>query len=120
MDGGRVGRSWCMRVVGRWFGGGRDGGGGRYACRMKPAGWSHVGRCRSTSKMRADTLMTTLSRCGSLGSVEPELVGLQGKALTRDAMLLSMQPVGYTLFYTLCYTLYTLCYSMVLHGLVDV
>ena len=35
------------------------------------------------SVMTPDTL---LSRCAALGRVEPELVGLHGKALARDAM----------------------------------
>ena len=49
-------------------------------------GWSPVGRCQSTSRVRGDTLMTQPSRYAALGGVEPELVGLTGKALTRDVM----------------------------------
>ena len=48
-------------------------------------GWSHDGRCRNISKVSGDTLMTLPSRCEALGSVEPEFVGLPGKALTLDA-----------------------------------
>ena len=69
-----------------WFGGGRDGGGGWYACGTKPVGWSHVVRCQNTSRARGDTLVAPRSRCSALGRVEPELVGLPGKALTRDLM----------------------------------
>ena len=47
--------------------------------------WSHAGRCRSTSRVRGDTL-TSPSRCAALGRVEPEFVVLSGKVLTRDAM----------------------------------
>ena len=43
--------------------------------------WSDVGRCRNTSRVRGDT-----SRCAALDKVEPELVGLPGKDLARDAM----------------------------------
>ena len=45
-----VGGCWYMYVVSHGYvglGGGRDGGGGWYACWMKPRGWSHVGRCQS-------------------------------------------------------------------------
>ena len=40
------------------FGGGRDGGGGLYACGTKPTDCPNVGRCQSTSQVRSDTLMT--------------------------------------------------------------
>ena len=33
------------------LGGSSDGGGGWYACGTKPMGWSHVRRCRSTSRV---------------------------------------------------------------------
>ena len=52
------------------------------------SGGSHVERCRNTSRVRGDILMTpdhTLSSCAALSSVEPKLVGLQGMALTWDA-----------------------------------
>ena len=50
-------------------------------------GWTHAGRCRSTSRVRGDTLMmiTPPSRCAAQGKVEPELVGLPENAITRDA-----------------------------------
>ena len=41
-----------------WVGRGRDVGGGWYACRTKPGGWSHVGRRWSISRVQGDTLMT--------------------------------------------------------------
>ena len=46
-------------------------------------GWPHVGRCRSVFEVRGDTLITPLSGCAALGRVEPELVGLPGKAFSR-------------------------------------
>ena len=59
---GRVSHSWCMCVVSHGncgLGGGRVGGGGWYACGTKSGGGgSHVERCRSTSRVRGDTLMT--------------------------------------------------------------
>ena len=61
VEGGRVSHSWCMWAVGTVngrLGEGRDGGGEWYACGPKPRGWSHVGRSRSTSWVRGDTLMT--------------------------------------------------------------
>ena len=61
MGDGRVIHSWWMGAVSHGyggFGGGRDGGGGRHACGTKLGGWSHVRRCRSTSRVRYDTLMT--------------------------------------------------------------
>ena len=41
------------------LGGGRDGG-GDWRCMQDKArsGWSHVGRCQSTSTVRDDTLMS--------------------------------------------------------------
>ena len=45
VEGGRVSQGWCMCVVSHGYGGlggGRDGGGGRYACGTKPRGWLHV------------------------------------------------------------------------------
>ena len=38
----------------------RNGGGGLYACVTKPRVWSHVGMCRSTSRVRDDTQMTSV------------------------------------------------------------
>ena len=52
MEGGRGNHSGCMFVVGIGYGGlggGRNGGGGCYACGTKPGSvWSHVGRCQGT------------------------------------------------------------------------
>ena len=51
-------------------------------------GWSNVGRCRSTYRLRGDILMTpdhTSSQYAALGRVESKLFGLFCKALTRDA-----------------------------------
>ena len=51
-------------------------------------GWSHVGRCLSTFRMRGDTLMTRItppSRCVAQGRVEQELVGHPGMTLAWDA-----------------------------------
>ena len=51
----------------------------------------HVGKsqgvvtCRSTSRVRGDTLITPPSRCTALGRVEPELIGVPGKVLIQDA-----------------------------------
>ena len=59
--GGRVSHSWCLCVVGHGYGGldgGRDGGGGWYVCGTKSGSWSHVGRSRSTSRVRGDALMS--------------------------------------------------------------
>ena len=50
-----------MCVVGHSYGGvggGRDGGVGGLTCGIKPMGWSHAGRCRSTYRVRADIVMT--------------------------------------------------------------
>ena len=58
---GRVSHSWSICVVGHFYGGlgvGRYGGGGWDACGTNPRGWSHVGRCRSTFRVRGDTPMT--------------------------------------------------------------
>ena len=60
VEGGRVSHSLCMCVVSRGYGGlggGRDGGGGWYACGTTSGGWSYVGKCLSTSRVRSDTLM---------------------------------------------------------------
>ena len=49
--------------------------------------WSHVGRCRSTSRLpifEVKTLMTpdyTVLRCTALGRIESDLVGLKGNVL---------------------------------------
>ena len=56
--------------------------------RQCQGGWSHVGRCRNTPRVRGDALMlpiTSPSWCAVQGRVEPELVGLQGEVLTWDA-----------------------------------
>ena len=61
LEDGRVSDSWCMCVVGHGYDGlgrGRDEGGGWYACETKQGAWSHIARCRSTSRVRGDTLMT--------------------------------------------------------------
>ena len=60
VEGGRLRHNGCMFVVSHGyggFGGGRFADDGWYACGIKP-GWSHVDRCRSTSRVRFDTLMT--------------------------------------------------------------
>ena len=84
VEDGRVSHTWCICVVYHGYSrldGGRDGGGGWYACGTKPWGWLHVERCRITSRVRGDALMTH----AALGMVEPKLVSLVGKVLTRDA-----------------------------------
>ena len=48
------GVSWCMCVVSHAYGGlggGMDGVSGWYAWETKSRGWSHVGRCWSTSRV---------------------------------------------------------------------
>ena len=67
-----------MAMVG-WVGAGMVVVGGMHAGQSHGR-WPHVGRCRSISWVRGDTLMTPVSRCSSLGWVELELVGLPGKA----------------------------------------
>ena len=93
------------------LGGDRNGGGEWYACGLSQGGWSHVWRCRGTSRVRDDTLMTpdhTLSWCAALGRVEPELVGLPGKALARDStrwLLFVVHAAGFlhsVVLYILC------------------
>ena len=45
VEGGRVSHSWCMCVVSHGyggFGGGRDGGGGLYACGTKHKGAGRI------------------------------------------------------------------------------
>ena len=59
VEGGRFSHSWCMCVISHGY----DGFGGMKVMDGKHAGqflggWSHVGRCRSTSRVRSDTLMT--------------------------------------------------------------
>ena len=61
-EGGRVSHSWCMRVVSHGYGG--LGGAGIEVVDGMHAGkshrdWSHEGRCRSISRVRGDTLMTS-------------------------------------------------------------
>ena len=49
--------------------------------------WSYVGSCRSTFRIQGDTLMTpdhTAVQVCSSGYGRAKLVGLPGKALTRD------------------------------------
>ena len=99
-EGGRVSHSWCMCVVSHGNGGGMDVIGGWNACGSKQGmwlvdvgqclgGWSHVGRCPSTSQVQSDIpmtpdhtghLITPPSWCAALGRVESKLVGLHGKA----------------------------------------
>ena len=62
VEGGRVSHCWCMCIVSHGYGGlggGKDEGGGWYACGIKPWGWTNVGRCRSISRVRGDKLMKT-------------------------------------------------------------
>ena len=86
VNGGRVSQSWCMCVVRHGYGvlgGGRDEGGGLYAS------GSHVWRCQITSRVRGNSMMTSItppSKCAALCRVESVLSGLHEKALTRDAM----------------------------------
>ena len=50
--------------------------------------WSHIGRCRSSSVCGVKTQMLpnyTTFQMRSSGRAELELVGLKGKALSRDA-----------------------------------
>ena len=91
MEGGQVIHSWCIGVVNHGYGV-LDGAGMEVVNGMH-AGlsqwcWSHVGRFRSTSRVRGDTLMkpghTAVQVCCSLGRIEPELVGFPGKALSLD------------------------------------
>ena len=56
--------------------------------RDKTRGWSHFRRWMSSSRVQCDTLMTPMtppSKFAALSRVESELVGLPGKAFTRDA-----------------------------------
>ena len=61
MEGGQVSHSWYMYVVSHGDGGlvgaGMDVVDGMCSG-QSPEGWSHVGRCRSMSRVRGDTLMT--------------------------------------------------------------
>ena len=61
VEGVRVSHSWCMCVVshgyGRLVGAGMEVVDGMHAGRSQGC-WSHVVRCRSTSRVRGDTLMT--------------------------------------------------------------
>ena len=57
------------------LGGGRDRGGGWYACGAKPGGWSHVKRFWSISLVQGDILMTPdHTDINFLHGVESELV----------------------------------------------
>ena len=60
VNGGRVSHSWCMCVVSHGYGG-LDGEeievvDGIHAEQIQ--GWSHDGRCRSTSRLRGSALKT--------------------------------------------------------------
>ena len=83
LEGGQISHSWCMYVVSHGYGG-LGGTGMELHAGQSRGGWSHVGRCRSTSQVRGDDTRSH-HRPGALGRVEPELVGLPGKTLTRDA-----------------------------------
>ena len=50
--------------------------------------WSHhmLGDAGALPENKVNTLMTPPSRCTVLGRVNPELVGLSGKTITRNAM----------------------------------
>ena len=84
VENGCVDHSRSMGVVSNnygGFGGGRDGG--WYACETKPGGAGHMSRDAGTiPKCEVKTRITPHSRCATLGRFEPELVGLQRKALT--------------------------------------
>ena len=58
----RVSHSLCMCVASHRYDGlvgGMDGvGGGWYACGTRRRGWSHVGRCLSSSRVRGNTVTT--------------------------------------------------------------
>ena len=61
---------------------------GRQAGQSPMGAWSHVGRCRSISRVRGEYTDYTRSHHhpgASLGRVEPELDGLPGEALARYA-----------------------------------
>ena len=86
MEGGRVSHSWCMCVVvmamGGWMGAGmelvlgRHAGQGRWLviCREMP---EHFQSAWGIHRLHP---IVPPSRCAVLGRVEPELVGLPGKA----------------------------------------
>ena len=62
-----------------------EGGGGWYACGTKLGRFDHIWRdAQALAECKVKTLITPSSRCAALGMVEPELVGLPGKALTWD------------------------------------
>ena len=54
--------------------------------RDKPKGVHMSGDAGAFPKCEMKTPISPPSRCAILGRAEPELVGLLGKALTRDAM----------------------------------
>ena len=80
--GRQVSRSWCLCVVSHGyggFGGGRDDDG--MNARQSHGGCSHAGKCRSSSRVRGDAVMTpdhTAVQVRSSGRVEHESVGLPG------------------------------------------
>ena len=89
MKDGQVSHRWYMCAASHGYGG-LDGAGmvvvnGMHAGHSQGV-WSRVGRCRSISRVRGDTLMTpdhtdVQMRCGR---VKSEIIGLPQNALTRD------------------------------------
>ena len=86
MEGGRVSHSWCMCVVVMamvgWMGAGMELVLGMHAGQSQVVG-RMSGDVRSFQECVRNTLITPFappSRCAVLGRVEPELVGLPGKA----------------------------------------
>ena len=76
MEGGRVSHSWCMCVVVMAMVGGMGAGMELVVGRMS-------GDAGAFPDCVGNTLITPdriVSRCAVLGKVEPELVGLSGKA----------------------------------------
>ena len=57
VEGGRVSHSGCMCVVSNGYGG-LGGGRDDMHAGQSQGGWSNVGRCWSTSRVRDDILMT--------------------------------------------------------------
>ena len=83
-----------------WVGAGMEVVDGMHAGQSQGC-WAFVWRGRSISRIRGDKLMTpdhTTSRCAALGG--QELVGLPGKASTRDARrrlrFVFHEPVSFT------------------------
>ena len=84
VEGGRVSHSWCMCVVSHGYcRAGMEVVDGMHAGQSQ-GDWSHVGRCWIASRMRGDAL-TTPDQIAALGRVDPELVDLPKRTLTRDA-----------------------------------